>query len=48
MFLSRKKTNERKIIKELMSLLKWKEGITNRIAITNIVCVTDFLIHNYN
>ena len=48
MFLCRKKTNERKTIKDLTSLLKWKEGIINTIAITNIVCVTDSSILNYN
>ena len=37
-----------KTIKDLTSLLKWKEGIINRIDITNIVCVTDLLIYNYN
>ena len=37
-----------KTIKDLTSLLKWKEGIINTIAIINIVCVTDLSIHNYN
>ena len=37
-----------KTIKDLTSLLKWKEGIINTIAITNIVCVTDLSMHNYN
>ena len=40
-----------KTIKDLTSLLKWKEGIINTIAITNIVCVTDLsiliIINNY-
>ena len=39
---------KKKRIKDLTSLLKWKEGIINTIPITNIVCVTDFLRHNYN
>ena len=37
-----------KTIKDLTSLLKWKEGIINTIAITDTVCVTDLSIHNYN
>ena len=37
-----------KTIKDLTSLLKWKEGIINTIAITNIVCVTDLSILNYS
>ena len=41
-----------KTIKDLRSHLKWKEGIINTIAITNIVCVTDLyqyiiIINNY-
>ena len=49
MFLCRKKTNQKKkTIKDLTPLLKWKEGIINTIAITNIACVTDLSVHNYN
>ena len=39
-----------KTIKDLTSHLKWKEGIINTIAITNIVCVTCqniIIINNY-
>ena len=36
-----------KTIKDLTSLLKWKGGIINTIAITNIICVTDLSIYNY-
>ena len=40
-----KKTNERKkTIKDLASHLKWKEGIINTIAMTNIVCITGLSI----
>ena len=37
-----------KTINDLTSLFKRKEGIVNIIAITKIVCVTDWSIHNYN
>ena len=33
---------KQKAIKDLTSLLKWKEGIINTIAITDIVCVNNF------
>ena len=39
---------QEKTIKDLTSILKWKEGIINTIPITNIVCLTHFLRHNYN
>ena len=39
---------KKKTIKDLTSHLKRNEGIINTIAITNIVCVTDLSIHNYN
>ena len=39
---------KKKAIKDLTSFSKWKEGIINTIAITNIVCVTDLSVDNYN
>ena len=37
-----------KAIKDLTSILNWKEGIINTITITNLVCITDLSVHKYN